>query len=568
MSGFIPQKQRLAVEHSGSWEGEAPAEPRSPLTELCMSSYEVESPTFAVRREPHPPVERNARRWSQPFKIALLFACWLGLPQSLPAAGRVFPVQEFEEVRDRWIGLETTVEGRRQAYDETLIKLKNSSVIFKPTGKLPKLERRGGNLRLTGTLEKIDSRFVFQVRTIEEVPGDFDQYLAREREIKRTDHAQWYALAEWVEGRGKFYNDSALLEKAQECKRKGFDIERRQLPDGDHRARMELAARSSPLGIAETVRQELVHEAFVLRRKVILEKFEPAAEDQLLTDMEQDLAGATQTLKPDDPALRQRYLLDPVTVYAETKPLERPALHRLLWSSLTLPRLERQLAADFHNGFEIAEKIDEQLPEFHSKAETYRDKVLELRALNVDKMTRSELLKLRKDYVDRQQAQSGDIAVEAWLRAKQKRLAADDIEGLLSLADQYEELLKQPQTRLRLIRQAAELHPESPELIERMTQLKFRRHDEKWITDAEFRAIPQGRLEQALQDGRVEIGMTARQVQRSLGVPATTTRVVARGIVNEIWSYQSPGSAQPLMIYLIRRLPATECTVVGVDKLP
>ncbi len=502
------------------------------------------------------------------FGSALFLVCWLCLPQSLLAAGRVFPIQEFEGIRENWIGLETTVEGRRQAYDETIIKLKNSSIQFKPTGKLPKLERRGANLRLTGILEKVDSRLIFQVNKVEEVPGDLEQYQAREREIKKTDPAQWYALAAWVEGRGKFYDDAALLEKAQECNRKGFDLERRQLPDGNHQARMDLAARSMALGVLDTVRQELVHEAYVLRRNALLEKPEPAAETQLLTDMEQDLPGCMEPPKADNPALRERYRQDPMAVYAESKPLERPVLHRFLWSSVTLLRLERQLKPDFQNGFEIAEKIDEQLPEFHSLAESYRDKVLERRALNVENMTRGEVLKLRKDYIDRQQPGLGEIAVEAWLRSKQKRLAADDIEGLLSLADQYDELLKQPQTKLRLIRQAADLHPDSAELAERMTKLGYRRHDDKWITDAEFRSIPQGRLEQALQEGRVEVGMTAAQVRRSLGVPATTTRIVARGIVNEVWSYQSPGSAQPLMIYLIRRLPAMESTVAGVDKLP
>ena len=503
-----------------------------------------------------------------PKWIALVLVCWLCLPQGLPAAGRVFPVQEFEEIREKWIGLETTVEGRRQAYDETLIKLKNSSIAFKPQGKLPKLQRRGANLRLTGTLEKVDSRLVFHVKSIEEVPGDLEQYLAREREINKTDPAQWYALSKWVEGRGNFYDDATLLEKAQEANRKGFDIERRQLPDNDDPARMELAARSKELGLPDTVRQELVHEAYVLRRKALLDEDEPAAEEQLLTDMEQDLPGCTDPFKVDNPALRERYRLDPITVYAETKPPERPTLHRLLWSGLTLSRLERQLKPDFQNGFEIAEKIDEQIPEFHTLAETYRDKVLERRVLNVENMTRGEVLKLRKDYIDRQQPGLGEIAVEAWLRSKQKKLASDDIEGLLGLADQYEELLKQPQTKLRLIRQAAEVHPESAELIERMTKMGHRRTGDKWITDAEFRAIPEGRLQQALQEGRVEIGMTAAQVRRSLGVPATTTRIAARGIVNEIWSYQSPGSAQPLMIYLIRRLPAVESTVVGVDRLP
>lgn len=507
-------------------------------------------------------------KWTSLILWVGLLGCWLGSPASLPAAGRIFPIQEFEEVRERWIGLETTVEGRRQVYDPVVIKLRNSTISFKPTGPLPKLARRDSNLRLTGTLEKVDSKLVFQVRTIEEAPGDLDQYQTREREIKRAEPAQWYALATWAEDRGKFYDDAALQDKARESRRKGFDLERRLLPEDDHLARMALAARSNTLGVPEGVRQELVHEAYILRRKAILEKPEPAAEDQLLTDMEQDLPGCTVPLKFDNPALRQRYLLDPQTVYADTKEPERPILHRILWSSLTLSRLERQVEADLQNGVEIAAKIDEVLPEFHAKAESYREKVLQRRASNVENMTRSEVLKLRQDYRDRKQPQPGDAVVEKWLQAKLKRLAADDIEGLVSLADQYTELLNRPQTTLQLIQDAAEMHPESKELVERMTKLGYRRSGDKWITDAEFREIPQGRLEQALQEGRVEVGMTGKQVQRSLGVPATTTRIAARGIVNEIWTYQSPGSKQPLMIYLIRRHPAPESTVVGVDQLP
>ncbi len=496
-------------------------------------------------------------------------ACCLlwGLPQSAAAAGRVFPVQEFEEVRDRWIGLETTVEGRRTVYLEDVIKLKNSTITFKPRGPLPKLIRKNANLRLTGTLEKIDGKLVFQVRTVEESPGDLEQYSAREREIKRNDPAPWYALAEWVGARGNFYDDAALLEKSVECRRRGFDLERKQLPDDDHLARMELAARTADLGLPDTLRQELVHDAHVLRRKAILKQPEQAAEDQLMTDMEQDLPGAT---KPgvEDPQLRKRYLLDPQTVYAAASPADRPALHRILWSSLELVRIERGLATDFQNGFDIAARIDERVPEFHARAESYRDKVLELRAMKVRNMTRSDVLKLRQDYQDRKQPQQGEIAVESWLQWRRKSLKEDDIEGLMNIADQYEELLKQPQTKVRLLMEAVAKHPNAPELVERLTKLGYRRSGEKWITDAEFRAIPQGRLEQALQEGRVEVGMTGRQVQKSLGVPAATTRVAAKGIVNEIWTYHSPGSAQPLMIYLIRRLPASESTVVGVDQLP
>lgn len=529
---------------------------------LCTAGYASASRLFA-NVPGATSIMSPIRRW-----LLVAVACVLAFPASLSAAGKIFPVQEFEEVKENWIGLEATVEGRRTVYDPQLIKLKNSTIYFKPQSTLPKLLSRTSNVRLTGTLEKVDGKLQFQVRSVAEGPSDLDQYLVRERDIKRTDPQEWYALAEWVEVRGKFYNDSALLEKMRECRRRGFEIERQKLPEKDHQARMDLATRAEGLGVPDTTREELVHEAYVLRREALLKRPEAAAEDQLLSDMEQDLPGCKTPLGVDDPALRQRYLVSPDAVYAATKPAERPKLHRLLWSSLELGRLERQLAADFQNGFEIASKIDEDLPEFHARAESYREKVLQLRASNVENMTRAEVLKLREDYVSRKQPRLGQEAVEAWLQWKKKKLRPDDIEGILNLADLYSELLEQPETKLRLLLEAAAQHPAAAEIAERLKNLGYRRHGDKWLTEQEFRMIPQGRLEQALQEGRVEIGMTSAQVQKSLGVPFATTRVGARGVVNEIWTYQSPGSPRPLMIYLIRRLPSTETVVVGIDSLP
>jgi hypothetical protein len=502
------------------------------------------------------------------FRVVRVLFLFFASCQASHAAGKVFPIQEFDQVRDRWVGLEATVEGRRSIYDQSLIKLRNSTISFKPTGPLPVLERRRITVRLTGTLVKEDGRYIFNVREVEPAASDLEQYQTRERDIKKSVPQEWYSLADWVEQRGKFYQDPALLDKARECRRKGFETERGKLPDNDPLARIELAGRTASLGISELIRQDLIHEAFIMRRKSVLEKPEPVAEKQLLGDMERDLKGSKTPLPADDPALRQRYLANPNSVYEKATPEERQKLHRLLWSSLALTLLEHQLAADYQNGFEIAAKIDQDLPEFHARAETYRDKVLEVRSEQVENLSRAEVLKLRQDYRDRQQVKLGDEAVESWLQWKKKGLKPDDIEGFANLADQYEELLEQPQTKVRLLLEAVKLHPEAPELHEKLQKAGYRRDGEKWISAVEFMAKPKSDVERALLDGNIVVGMTGAQVQKSLGVPMSSTRVVVVGQINEIWTYQSPGSAQPLMIYLARRLPAPDSFVVGVDRLP
>jgi hypothetical protein len=516
------------------------------------------------------PSPRRLRLFSLPsnlmLRVLVVFVLFLVSGSASHAA--VFSIQEFDEVRDRWLDLEATVEGRRTTYTQSMIKLRNSTIKFKPTSPLPQLEQKRATLRLTGTLKKEEGQYVFYVRQVEEVPNDMEQYQARERDIKKTVPREWYELADWVEKRGRYYQDSDLLDKAREARRKGFEIQRHQLPDHDSLGRIELAGRTGTLGISDVIRQDLIHEAYLIRRKSVLEKPEPAAEQQLLADMERDLPGCKTPLPADDPTLRQKYSANPESIYEKAGPEERKRLHRVLWSGVSLSLLEQKLAPDFQNGFDIAATIDQELPEFHARAETYRDKVLEMRSKQVANLTRAEVQKIQQDYRDRQQARLGDEAVESWLQWKKKRLAPDDAEGLINLADLYVEMLKQPQTKIRLLLEAAKLNPNSAVLQERLQQLGYRQDGDKWISEAELLARPISDLEKALKDGNIVVGMTAVQVQKSMGIPTATTRIAAVGQVNEIWTYQLPGSAKPFVIYLSRRLPATDTFVIGVDSLP
>lgn len=524
-------------------------------------------------RHPSPfnPPATPLRSFSAPSRaIVCTLAMFLFFASSNPseAAGRVFSIQEFDQVRKDWVSLESTVEGRRTTYTQSMIKLRNSTIKFKPTGPLPRLDPKRVTIRLTGTLHEEDGQYVFTVREVVEAPNDMEQYQVRERDLKKTVPSNWYELADWVEKRGRYYQDSDLLDKAREARRKGFEIERHLLRDDDAVGRINLAGRTASLGVSDVIRQDLIHESYLIRRKSVLEKPEPAAEQQLLADMERDLPGCKTALPADDPTLRQKYLANPESVYEKAGSDERKRLHRLLWSGFSLTLLEKQLAPDFHNGFEIAATIDQELPEFHARAETYRDKVLEMRSKQVANLTKAEVQKIQQDYRDRQQARLGDEAVESWLQWKKKRLQPDDADGLIYVADLYVELLKQPQTKARLLLEAIKLNPRSAALQERLLQMGYRQDGDKWIPEAELLAKPISDVDKAVKDGNIVVGMTATQVQKSMGVPNLTTRIATVGQINEIWSFQSPGSARPFVIYLSRRLPATETFVVGVDGLP
>ena len=115
-----------------------------------------------------------------------------------------------------------------------------------------------------------------------------------------------------------------------------------------------------------------------------------------------------------------------------------------------------------------------------------------------------------------------------------------------------------------LLQDAHSRYPDSEELVARLEKLGYRYRDNRWLTAAEFQKLPEGRIEQAIRDGRVEAGMTAGQVLKSLGQPLSSTRIATAGQVQEVWIYGQSGSS--LVLNLTRALPAAESRVTSIAR--
>lgn len=504
---------------------------------------------------------------------AMLLAALTALG-SLPAeaAVRKYSVEEFNKARPG-AGVEVSVEGHLQLLARDSIRLKSCDVNFQLVDARSNVPRGAKFLELTGRIlpeaEAGGSRNVFQVTSVRGVPSDLEKFLAKRRLVRIDDADGLQELASWAEQRGKFYKDSELLGLAAETRARVIEVVHRQAAREGPDALLALAERAEALRLPEATRLSLVHEAYHQLWRA--SRAEPEERlDPLLTRMARDLPGSTEPLKEESAELRKQYAEHPLETYEAADEAVRRSIHRLIYADIRLRTITGGLAADGGNGAQIADLIDAQVPEEHALAETLRDKQLALRAAGVEKLPRREMLALAEEFVARKLPREGDRIKAQWLTARRLRLQPDDIEGLLRLADDYRTLLNDTPSADLLLIEAYKRNPGAVEVIEQLERLGYQLKKGVWLSRDEYRAHPQGKLEQALREGRVESGMTAAQVRKGLGEPSTLSRSITAKEVSETWIYGGDGTARIAVRFSRRRgLPDLKVvTVAPLDAVP
>ncbi|HVW02900.1 MAG TPA: hypothetical protein VHB77_21250 [Planctomycetaceae bacterium] len=501
---------------------------------------------------------RVCRRLPTSIVLAFLFA--------FAGAAQAMDVEEFESRREQLVaaGLTVKVEGRWSVFGRDSLKFRNCQILFRASESLPQSLHDRPNVEVSGTLVREGKQTFFRVTSYHSMPSDIEQFtrLRAQLIVERAD--PWYELAAWGRKRAKFYNDTQLQEISDEAAMRGFSIERRKAARDDAGAFDRLLERARELKLPSDVRIELLHEKYQGQWQA-QKRDEHADLHGLANAIARDLPGAAEPLKSPEPKLRDEYLTNPTRVYADAKRDVRRQLDRIFWGEVKAAAIQRAAAPDGSNGFEIAQALDDAAPEFHPLAEEYRDRALALRAEQVGKLSRSEMLALRQEFITRQQPEQGRDVVESWLTFRRKKLDAEDIEGLLHLVEDYDKLLERRDQGTKLLLDAIAKAPESPGLKQALEGRGMRLRDGQWMTEAEFLNTPETRMQQALREGRVEVGMTADQVRKGLGPPLAATRFATAGETTEVWTYGQSGGSQ-LVIYLQRQKPQPDARVVGVDQ--
>jgi hypothetical protein len=500
--------------------------------------------------------------------VPALAVAYVLLCAGLEAEGavRLFSVQEFNAESDKVLGAEIRVEGRVAVIDPRELRFRNCDMRFIVQQALPVFTSRLPNVEVTGQVVREQGRLVFHVRSLREVSGDMDVFYQKRREVRRAESPEkWYELGIWAERRGEFYKDQSLLGAASEAFHHGLSLEHRTARDSPAGLR-KLLDRDRGFALPDEFRQQVLHEIYVVQWRSRRGEAGEALQE-LAEGMARELPGAAEPAEVVDVAERKRYLDDPLAVYEAADADTRRRLNRLLYADVLVRLLRAQLAKDGGNGFEVADKLDKLVPEEHALAESLRDKALAARSAEVGTLSRSEVLALADKYRARSQTKQAADVIESWLTLRRRRLDPNDVEGFLQNADEYRTLLDRPDAAARMLIELHKRHPEATEIVERLQKAGYRQHDGQWLTAEQFAARPEGQIEKAIREGRVETGMTAGQVRRALGEPLSLSRALTAGEVTEIWGYGRPGSSR-LIVRLVRTRRQQEATVVDFGQAP
>src|SRR5262249_42859426 len=152
---------------------------------------------------------------------------------------------------------------------------------------------------------------------------------------------------------------------------------------GGNRSRhlLNLADKARAFELPESLRLSLVHEAcHELVKQSETQKAGSEELERVAVTLSQLLPGTEVPIKGDHAKLLASYRKEPVAIYDKSTEADRLIIHRSLFADVARRSIQARLSADVSNGFEVAELLDQRVPEFHEEAETLRNQTLAKRA--------------------------------------------------------------------------------------------------------------------------------------------------------------------------------------------
>ncbi len=498
------------------------------------------------------------------LQASLTLCCCL-LASSVDDAYDAISMVEFNELKPKWpqlVGADFTVEGRYSLLSNHLLRMTNCDLHFTSGREFPKFIGRSRTVKVSGKIARKNGRVYFAVDSIQEIPSDLDRYYAAKANIDRSSAPQWYDLANWAARRSRFYNDPKLRDESRDAYAHAVAIERRLFADDDSAGLFALAAKVQSFDLTESLQWSLNHEACQILWDKIDDNENALGElAELSRLITKHLAGSQEPLEKPQEELRRRYLKDPLDVYRNAAQTQRRMMHRLFFSEVALKRILLQVGDD---GLMVADRIEAELPELQSVADTYRKQEIKKLQSNVATMTRRQMLSLSEHLRQQESSDQAQKTILLWLQAEEKRLRLDGPNGLIELAEEYIDLLDDETQAAELLKEAARLVPDSEVITEKLSQLGYQQKDGEWLTPAEARALPNDPLEVAMRQGRVVAGMTRTHVKTALGEPNSIARIGSSGRMTEVWTY-GDDSLSGLVVHFQRR-GTSEPKVIRLSK--
>ncbi len=513
--------------------------------------------------------------------LALIF------PVTTQAAGAQ-SLESFIALKPQWPELVDStfrIEGRYAILTRESLRMRNCDLPFKSM-QLPKASGTSKVIEVSGRLAKeaTSGKLYFEIDQIRFLPTDLQSLSERERTISRGAAKQWYELAEWAAARGKFYNDDELLERAKVINRNGLKLERQELKELTPQALRQLSARVPELGLDDALRLDWLHESLSLeweslqksapKPDLTADEFDTTKDPlfQFLQRLDKDLPGAMTRADNVLPLEVNEYRRNSVLTYRNANDSLRRKFERLFHVEVATAAIRRITQPDDSNGGEVANRLDEFLPELHDTAEQHRDRELAFLSKNSATLSRNRLGELVQRCRDRKQEALAKEAITLWLTRREQSLRKDGVTGLIQLADERLALLQDQPGAGALLLEAMKLAPTNEDIHERLTKLGYQKVNDQWVQPQAAPLTPNSPKpvgEETDRERNIRLGvptveMTSAELLKCLGSPQSLTRVATAGRITETWTYRD-GTTVRYMITVERQNQRGTAKVVAVQ---
>lgn len=451
--------------------------------------------------------------------------------------------------RPELVGRELVVDGRvalflnpDRGFDE--IDLKESDVVYRLPPELRfRQAPRERVVRMQGTLKREGDLLVFDVRSLQLLPGDLERIERALRPLAPGELTTRSAWSRWATHRAKIYNDPDLAERARQLQAEVLRIQASRPDARSPEATLALARAARDQQVPEPAPSALAHRAFHQRFR---EARTSDALDTLAAEVDAFLSSSKVPQVAAPPNLRDwsaRYSDDPETTYVQAPPDVRAALDRQLLGDILERRLRDQAGANPRQALDLVNQARARLPDRPAVADQIRAQGLKARADDVTALRRAEVLDLARQFEQDGKPEQARAIKRAWLdHQRNSKLDRNDATSRRNLAELYLSWVGDKTTAVELLQEALRLDPKFDKAIESLRRLGYRKDGDTWVEFSAARqaAGPEGSSAASAQDDPL-LNLTPDEVITQLGKPDRRSITITQGTVLVQWVYQGTG---------------------------
>lgn len=476
-----------------------------------------------------------------------------------------YSIFEFVSIENQWnslIGKPLRIEGRYTSFSPSGMRFRNCDLPFLLPSKSVPPNRRTKTMEVTGTLKKEKNELVFQVKSFRVLQEDQDTTFRKKSVLPKNNPASWYQLGKKTVQRGKFYDDQRLQKLGETILFEAIQIEKKQQKNISSDFLVELAAKSSTLGLANRVRTLLIFEACQLQFPAAIKS--PDYDFSSLKNlMEKQLPGSLIPLTSLEGTQFDQFRKSPLATYEPATDHARRQLSRLFYLQVVREEFQRQLSTKGGSGDAIALKYEKIAPDDPNTIKLFREQALMFRSKNITTARRNEVLEVAKQYRDQKNEQMANTVLETWLKHRVTQLDRAGPSDYLTTALDYEQWFSNPEKSVEILIAGIKRFPEDKALKEELVRRDFVEKDDQWVARKSLPATKMNKIQKAIQSGRIVTGMTREQVANSLGGPKTISRIASARQTVLVWNYPDAR----LAVRFTQRQKSSDYIVVAVTTL-